>query len=384
MAESAAVAAPKVLVVDDGELDRVQAVLERMSIDWLRCAEPDRGHELERPSDLIVSSGPRAMRMPALSGPGEPLWLCVYDQDFLPLRERLRDLGVHYLVSGDLAPYAFGLFLRQLLNRVEDRRLVRRIPLHCDVQLLTRSERRAARMLELARESCLFATSGELAPGERVTLRFSGERAGDAAHEISGTVVRVNPMHDAERQITAVIGFDESGPRESAYLQDLLAGNVLGTQVTPLREEPRVAADPVPAESWLGPQFADVQPDEVERRGAARQPYDRRVEAIRWAGASEPQAWLAKDLSLTGLCVTSASPLPVRTQLSVALYGRSREEPLFVRAEVVRREGEEIGLRFLQLSSDQTAGIERLLAASPIVEDLGVASSIRHVVELAR
>ena len=383
MAESAAVAAPKVLVVDDGELDRIQAVLERMSIDWLRCAEPDSGVELERPSDLIISSGPRAMRMPALSGPGEPLWLCVYDQDFLPLRERLRDLGVHYLVSGDLAPYAFGLFMRQLLNRGEDRRLVRRIPLHCDVQLVTRSARRAARMLELARESCLFATSGALAPGERVTLHFPGERAGDAAHEISGSVIRVNPVRGAELRVTAVVGFEESGPRESAYLQDLLAGNVLGTQVTPLREEPRGFAEVVPAESWIGPQFEDVQPAEVERRGAARQPYERRVEAIRWADGSEPHAWLAKDLSLTGLCVTASTPLPLRTQLSVALYGRSREEPLFVRAEVVRREGQEMGLRFLQLSTVQTAEIERLLAASPIVEDLGVARSTRHVVELS-
>jgi hypothetical protein len=378
------VAVPSVLVIDDGELDRVQAVLERMSVDWLRCAEPDGGVALERPSDLIISSGPRAMRMPALCGPGDPLWLCVYDQDFLPLRERLRDLGVHYLVSGELAPHAFGLFLRQLLNRGEDRRLVRRIPLHCDVQLVTRRDRRAARMLELARESCLFATGGDLAIGERVTLRFSGERPGDFAHEISGGVIRANPVRGAEHQVTAVVGFDESGPRENAYLRELLAGNVLGTQVTPLREEPRVAAEVVAAESWLGPQIEDVQPDEVERRAAPRQAYDRRVEAIRWAGASEPQAWLAKDLSLTGMCVTAASPLPLRTQLSVALYGRSREEPLFVRAEVVRRVGEEMGLRFLHLSSVQTAGIERLLAAAPIVEDLGVASSARHVVELAR
>jgi len=384
MAESPGVAAPRVLVIDDGELDSVQAVLERTPIDWLRCAEPDSGVVLERPSDLIISSGPRAMRMPALAGPGEPLWLCVYDQDFLPLRERLRDLGVHYLVSGELAPHAFGLFLRQLLNRSEDRRLVRRIPLHCDVQLVTRRERRAARMLELARESCVFTTNGELVPGEHVALRFSGERSGDAAHEISGTVIRANPVRGAEHQITAVVGLDEPGPRESAYLRELLAGNVLGTQVTPLRDEPRAAAETDAAESWLGSQFADVSPAQVERRGETRQSYDRHVEAIRWAGASEPQAWLAKDLSRTGLCVTAASPLPLRTQLGLALYGRSREEPLFVRAEVVRREGDEMGLRFVQLSNVQVAGIERLLGACPAVEDLGVASRARHVVELAR
>ena len=60
-----------------------------------------------------------------------------------------------------------------------------------------------------------------------------------------------------------------------------------------------------------------------------------------------------------------------------------REEPLFVRAEVVRRDGEEIGLRFLALSPGQTSELECLLAGSPAVEDLGVAASARHVVELS-
>src|SRR6266403_1636788 len=103
------------------------------------------------------ASRARAMRMPALAGSGQPLWVCVYDQDFLPLRERLRDLGVHYLVSGELAPHAFELFLRQLLNRGDERRKVRRIPLHCDVEIAVGRERTMARLLELSRESCVLS-----------------------------------------------------------------------------------------------------------------------------------------------------------------------------------------------------------------------------------
>ena len=97
--------------------------------------------------------------------------MCIYDQDFLPLRERLRDLGVHYLVSGDLAPHAFELFLRQLLNRGQERRSVRRIPLQCDVQLAVGRERGGARLLELSRESCVISARRALAPGQPVSLR---------------------------------------------------------------------------------------------------------------------------------------------------------------------------------------------------------------------
>lgn len=375
--------AASVLVIDDGELDRVQALLERMPIDWLRCAEPDSGVALELPTDLIISSGPRSMRMPALEGSGQPLWVCIYDQDFLPLRERLRDLGVHYLVSGELAPHAFQLFLRQLLNRGQERRSVRRIPLHCDVQLTVGRERCSARLLELSRESCVLSARRAFSHGQQVSLRLPAEHTGDEDLDVSGSVIRANGA-PGER-ITAVICFDTSEPRAIAHLQDLLSGNVLGTQVTPLREEPRAVSAGPTAENWVTSHgFEDVGPDQVERRGAMRHSYERRVEAIRWQGESEPHALLAKDLSLTGLCVATPAPLPLRSQVGLALYGRVREEPLFVRAEVVRRDGVEVGLRFIALSPGQISALERLLVASPTVEDLGVARSVRHVVELAR
>ncbi len=369
------------MVIDDGELDRVQALLERMPVDWLRCAEPDCGVALPRPNDLIISSGPRSMRMPALTGEGLPLWVCVYDQDFLPLRERLRDLGVHYLVSGDLRPHAFDLFLRQLLNRGQERRQVRRIPLQCNVQLALGRERCGARLLELSRESCVLSARRALASGQKVSLLLPAEQIGGEELEIPGSVIRATGTLGPS--ISAVIGFDTSDPRAIAHIQQLLSGNILGTQVTPLREEPGAAPAGPPAESWLSHRFDDVRPDLVERRGAARHRYERRVEAICWKGESEPQALLAKDLSLTGLCITTPAPLPLRSQIGLALYGRVREEPVFVRAEVVRRKGEEVGLRFIALSPGQVSAIERLLAASPTVEDLGVAVGARHVVELS-
>jgi PilZ domain len=389
MAEFAGVTAPSVLVIDDGELDRVQAVLERMPIDWLRCAEPDSDVVLERPHDLLISSGPRAMKMPALDGSAEPLWVCIYDQDFLPLRERLRDLGVHYLVSGDLAPQGFHLFLRQLLNRGQERRQVRRIPLQCEVQVTAGRERTSARMLELSRESCVISMRAPLAPDQPISLELPAEYLTDGDLSVSGKVIRTNVAKGEGDQssVIAVLGFDTTDPRTTAHIQALLSGNVLGTLVTPLQEEPGAERAESDAASWLSHHgFEEIEPapGHVERRGAPRHRYGKRIEAIRWQGESEPVVLLAKDLSLTGMCI-AVSPLPpLRSELRLALYGRSREEPVFVRAEVVRRERGEIGLRFLGLDAAQTFGLERLIESSPAVEDLGVSVSARHVVELAR
>ena len=44
--------------------------------------------------------------------------------------------------------------------------------------------------------------------------------------------------------------------------------------------------------------------------------------------------------------------------------------------------GDEVGVHFVGLSTGQRRGLDRLLAMSPYVEDLGAAGSPRHVVEL--
>src|SRR5207247_1367875 len=134
------------------------------------------------------------------------------------------------------------------------RRAVRRIPLQCDVELAQGRARSSARMLELSRESCVVSTRTPTALGQRVSLRLPAEHTGADELEIAGNVVRATAMPGSGqlRAITAVIAFDTSDPRAIAHVQDLVAGNVLGTLVTPLRAEPGAASAQLGAESWLG------------------------------------------------------------------------------------------------------------------------------------
>jgi hypothetical protein len=380
------VTAPSILVIDDGELDRVQALLEHMPFDWVRCAEPDSGVPIETPLDLIISSGPRAMKMPPLAGAARPLWVCIYQPDFLVLRERLCKVGVNYLVSSDLALPTLDRFLRQLLHRGQERRAVRRIPLECAVHLAVGRERRPASLYELSSKSCVVRARAPLAAGQPVSLCLDAELTGESELEIPGSVARTAGVADAHDQaITAVVDFAPTDGRAMARLHDLLAGHTLGAPVTPLCVEPNSIAPEPDAACWgLGQDrfVAETPSQRVERRGAARQVHGRRVEAIRWQGASEPWVVLARDLSSTGLCITASATPEIGSEVSLALYGRSREEPLLVGARVVRVDFDEVGVRFLGLTSDQRRGLDRLLAMSPYVEDLGAAGSSRHVVEL--
>ena len=329
--------APSILILDDGELDRVQSLVARLPLDWMRCAEPDAAVPLETPRDLLITSGPRAMRLPPLEGAGEPLWLCIYDQDFLPLRERLRDLGVHYLVSGDLAPRTFLVFLQQLLYRGEERRQVRRIPLQCELELEVGRERRKGVLLELSRESCVFAGDEALAPGRRIAVRLPAELAGEPPLELHGSVLRTarRTGPPAGHDEIGVLRFDSLVADAMARIHLVLTGHALGTQVTPLHAEP--GAGRAEASWQVGQDEAELgwKPERGERRGGFRHHYARRVDAIRWLDGAGLHAALGRDLSLSGVRV-SASLLPgVGAAVTLALYSRDREEPVLVDGSVV-------------------------------------------------
>ncbi len=376
--------APSILIVDDGELDRVQSLVARLQVDWMRCAESEAGVALEMPRDLLITSGPRAMRLPTLSGDASPLWLCLYDQDFLPLRERLRDLGVHYLVSGELAPRTFLLFLRQLLHRGEERRQVRRIPLQCELSIEAGADRRKGLLLELSRESCVFAGEVALPEGQAATVRLPHELCGDAPLLLRGRVIRsarrVGPP--TAQDVVSVLRFEALQPDAMARIHQVLTGHALGTQVTPLREEPGAGREAGRWQVAEEPAHAAWAPQQGERRDAFRHHYARPVEAIRWPGAEGLHAALGRDLSLGGVRVATA-PLPdAGSAVTLALYGRDREEPVLVDAEVVWARDGEAGLSFGALSPEQRRGLERLLAVSPCAEDLGPGRGAVHVAEL--
>lgn len=372
--------APSVLLVDDGELDALHALLERLHVDVLRASATDPGQALERPRDLLLSSGPRALEMPALEGDEQPLWVCVYDPDYLVLREPLCAAGVHYLVSSELAPQAMELFLRQVLHTGEERRRIRRLPQHCEVALRVRGARSKAVLLELSRESCVMITDDAIEEGRRVEFTLPADLTGDDPLELVGAVLRSTAPESGEGA-TTVFRLIELSTTQMARVHDLLAGEGLTTPVTPLADDPA---------AFALSEDADAEGNEVpgegatDRRSTPRHSWDQRVDAISWYGApAPPRIALGRDLSMEGLRIAGSPLSIVGDEASLALYpNESRKEPLLLQARVVRIEGDEAGLRFEELTPRQRAELERILAATPAVEPLDGDGGSLHLVEL--
>ena len=374
--------APSVLVLDDGELERLQQVLEQLGADFVRLSGENIPPEVESPRDLLITSGRRAMSMPRVV-PGariapSPFWVCIYDQDFRPLRERLRSLGVHFLIRGEVDASSVQLFLLQLLHRGAERRRCRRIPLHCEVELEVGNDQRKAQLVEISGDTCRFVTDRDIPGGACVVLRLPPSLTGGEPYDLTGRRIRAAACESAvgEPALAIVVGFQDLDAEVEALLEALLAGSQKGTQVTPLADEPMsqtaaeeqepsldVASEQALPESW-------DRARDGERRGRQRRVYDRRVEALRWSTDEGPRVALGKDLSRSGVRVVTSSRPQVGAHVTLALYGGPREEPVVVEAEVVRVVGAESSLRFLSLGRNEYRQLEKLAGERPDFESL--------------
>jgi hypothetical protein len=80
---------------------------------------------------------------------------------------------------------------------------------------------------------------------------------------------------------------------------------------------------------------------------------------------------LGCDLSLGGVRIVEHSGLEVGMEVTLALYGGRREEPVVVEATVLRDDGESgVALVFNSLSDGQMHALEKLCSALPPLESL--------------
>jgi len=378
-----------VLLLDDGELDRVQALLGQLGAEYRRLRGREIGRSVPMPLDLLITSGRRVLAgemprlQPGAEGAPAPTWVCLHNQDFLPLRQRLRELGVHFLVQAALDQESLRLFLLQLLHRGADRRRDRRLPLGGELVYRVDAGEGKARLVELSPRACRIQVGEALAPGTRVCVVLPPALAGGEELELAA---RVRSCGAAETRAGSqvhplVLEFDAPEPEAAARLEALATGRQIGTRLTPLAEPPerplgvapRAApaaavrpgsVGPTPAPDAAEPAVPTLGGERPERRAEPRLAWAGRVRAF--TGDRTPHLGLARDLSLEGVYVEGDPQLVAGARVTLALYGGLRGEPIVVEAEVVRDEGSRgAALRFDSLTPDQRHGLEKLASELP-------------------
>jgi hypothetical protein len=402
--------APSVLLLDDGELDHVHRMLKRIGADYVRFQKHEIKRAVEKPRDLLISSCQRSLEMPRLvtteDVPLDPVWVCVHNQDFLPLRQRLRELGVHFLVHTALDQESLRLFLLQILRRDMDRRGQLRLPLGDSVQWRAPdSGLEPAKLTELSSDVCRIVSACAAEPETETSILLPAALGGVEKLELHGRVVRCSECEPRSggRAFSVVVKLDDLGPDARAQVERLVHGQQIGTRVTPLAEfspsdpepqaseaqaadaqppEPEAPEPQVPEAQAPEPQASGLCEDaqeplaltedaEVERRRHPRREYARQVDILDFDDSGASETALGRDLSLQGVRIVGHPGLKVGSDVTLALYGGRREEPVVIEATVARDDGEHgLALAFKSVSASQTRALEKLSTGLPPLESL--------------
>jgi hypothetical protein len=371
--------APSVVVLDEeDELARIQTLVTRLGVDSVRWqGDPDEAPP--QPRELLVTTGTRALKMdppevPASETDG-PVWLCVHNEDFFPLRDRLRERGVHYLVQMTTDEEALRLLLQQILYRGADRREASRLPMDCQVDVeLSGGEKSHARLLELSREGCRFECGCVLEQDTPLSIQIPHSLGGRAL-EISGHVIRTESQRDGKDVIVMQLG--ELEPEVREQLEAIIRGDRIGTRVTPLAAVPEREADAYVDGTGI-PNWDEMAMN-ADRRRYPRRPFSHPVETVRAQDTAESYSVMGVELSIEGMRVVGLPNVEIGSEVRVALHSNTGAEPIALEAEVLRDDGDSVALRFLSISPELREQIEALMEEMPSVHDLQAGPAERIV-----
>jgi len=344
---------PDVLLIDDGELDDVAALLAELGSAVARSLPedlvPGRG-ALRGELRLIVATGRHALgltELPCRPSDPQPTRVAVVSGGSRMLRGALQRVGFHYLVRRPVHPNALRLLLTRLLYQGPEKRRAERVAVGAPISFRAGMRRRSGTLVELSATGCRLLAGVTPAQGARVTVYFPDPDGGHAI-PVRGGVVRV-ALSEPTREI-AVAFFPQTLPAR-ARIERLVALHRGG-----------------PA-AWAGSPFPTAASLRRDPRRNRRGVYRRRVIALCADGA---RVLLGRDLSVGGMRIESGVDLENGQIVSLALHGRPLIHPMVVRGRVVRRGlARESVLRFIDLDDAERALLAQLVAEQPEIESLG-------------
>jgi hypothetical protein len=395
------------MVLDDGELDDIQSMLEEMHVPFGRVRGGAIVEGTPPPSDLLISTPRRIDAVDTLTcAEAMPLRVVVTSEDSIAMREQLRRIGFDYLVRRPVHPEALRLLLLHCLYKGDERRTDRRVPVGLDISFKAGLLSRRAMLADLSARGCRLLSRTRIEPGKRIRVQVPGEAAGGEPLTLTGRALRshmddtsniepvysvgvlFDPMDEAPRKaLLAVIEARALGPAtldgkgsevagEDPTMSPLDVNATLGLEEASRVElEVDVGLESEPGEARAEAPAAEAPETEAsngkqadDRRHGPRAAYEQTVPAF---GKRALRVLVGRDLSLGGMRIEPLPGLELGDRLHLAIYGNPGEAPFLVWATVARDDGDQgLGLVFDPVESALAERLEGLVGGLPAVEDL--------------
>ncbi len=414
-----------VLLIDDGELDDVQSMLEEMQVAWGRL----RGSSIvpgKQPRSAVLVTTPRHIHIAADEKLDEDgtVRVVVVNEDSPGMRKQLREIGFDYLVRRPVHPEALRLLILHCLYTGEERRAEPRCPLGVPTTFKAGLLTRKATLADLSTRGCRLFSSSALQPGKRIRIRIPESLGATEKMTVRGQVLR---MHLDERigpdgMYSAAIVFEKlpaktrqeiewileemangpppldggsrvvqtaeptAGAVESPAASEREEAEQWPREVFSAKPDPRTEAawphetvspsrPPDPREELAIEGLAEAGPEEspeeqaaADRRKHPRRTFEAKVPAF---GSRALRVLVGRDLSIGGMCVEYTPDLAVGDRLHLAIYGDPEAEPFLVWATVSRDDSEGgMALVFDEVHPVVGEQLEELVMSLPAVENL--------------
>lgn len=365
---------PAVLLLDDGELDDVQDMLQQMEIPFARIRGGAIVDGCPSPRDLLIATPRRieAVREAVGDAVVPPVRVMVVSEDSNALRSRLRRSGFDYLVRRPVHADALRLMLLHCVYKGQERRSEPRVAVGFEVALRSGLTTRRATLVDLSLHGCRLLTRQRVEKGKRIKIEIPEALQAGEPTAVTGRVARVEEnTRDVGPSFVLGVSFEKGEEQTQEALELLIEDHARGpatlrSGADDLRRPP--APEREPARPRSAERAAVPGSGASERRGHKRVAYSRMLQAFNDRAL---RVLVGRDLSVGGMRIQAQPDLEVGDRLHLAIYGEAGEDPLLVWGCVVRSDADHgLAIRFDPVGGEAEARLERLVASLPAVESL--------------
>jgi hypothetical protein len=371
---------PAVLVLDDGELDDVQQMLQDMAIPYARVRGGAIVHGTPPPRDLLIATPRRIDAVQEAVGEAidPPVRMMIVNEDSNTLRAQLRRSGFDYLVRRPVHAEALRLMLLHCCYKGEERRREPRVAVGSEISFRAGLVTRAATLVDLSSRGCRLLTRHRVERGKRIKVQIPEAFDADDVAELLTVPARVIHVEDAESDGIEVfwlgIAFEkvdeDTQHAISLIIEDRARGPVTlrasNAEAARMRVQRRAkVAAPAETAAVAAESRAETVDD---RRRQSRAAYSQTIPAF---GERALRVLVGRDLAVGGMRVQQQPELWLGDHLQLAIYGEAGDDPMLIWGRVERSDGERgLLVRFDPLDPATQARLERLVASLPAVESL--------------
>ena len=185
---------PAVLILDDGELDDVQRILEDLEVEFGRVQGGAIAPNTPHPKSLLMATPRRISSVAAIdqasAGENPPVRVVVVEQDSKTLRDQLRQVGFDFLVRRPVHPEALRLLVMHSLYRGEEKRREPRVAVGLEISFQTGEIPRRATLVDLSTGGCRLISPFEIEAGKLILVTLPESLGAAEAITLEGRILR--------------------------------------------------------------------------------------------------------------------------------------------------------------------------------------------------